>query len=68
MLAVLETLLNTLLVLGTSIWGWLGLAAGFVAGYIAWSVLQPSPSAGPAAAVAFVSVFAAFAWQELRKR
>jgi hypothetical protein len=66
--AVLETLLNTLLVLGTSVWGWLGLAAGFFAAYVVWSVLHPSVSSGAAAAVAFAAVFAVFAWQELRSK
>ncbi len=68
MLSVLETLLNTLLVIGTSVWGWLGLAAGFGGAFLAWHALESSAVRAPTAAIAFVAIFIAFYWQEMRKK
>ncbi len=68
MLSVLETLLNTLLVIGTSVWGWLGLAAGFGGALLVWHAFESSAARTPAAAFAFVIIFMAFYWQEMRKK
>jgi hypothetical protein len=68
MFTVLGDLLDLLLVLGTSVWGWLGVAAGFGAAFLAWSVVEPQPARGLASAVAFIATFMLFAWQELGKR
>ena len=68
MLSLLETLLNTLLVIGTSVWGWLGLAAGFGGAFLVWHALESLAVRAPAAAFAFVIIFMAFYWQEIRKK
>ena len=66
MLNILEGLLEVLLVLGTSAWGWLGVALGFGAAFVSWELLASSVMRGPVSAAAFVVVFMACAWQELR--
>jgi hypothetical protein len=68
MFSVLESLLNTLLVIGTSVWGWLGLVAGFACAFMVWHLMETSTARAPAAAVAFIVVFMLFYWQELGKK
>jgi len=68
MFSVLESLLNTLLVIGTSVWGWLGLIAGFGGAFVVWHLLGTSPARAPAAAVAFVGIFMVIYWRELGKK
>ena len=68
MLSVLETLLNALLVIGTSVWGWLGLVAGFGGGFLVWHTLDAPSTRAPAAALAFIIIFMAFYWQEIKKK
>lgn len=68
MLSVLEALLDTLLVLGTSIWGWLGLVAGLGSAFLVWRVLETSEARAAAAAISFILVFIAFSWQEIKKK
>jgi len=68
MLSVLESLLNTLLVVGTSVWGWLGLVAGLGGAFLVWHTLESSAARAPAAAFAFVIIFMAISWQEIRKK
>jgi hypothetical protein len=67
MFTVLADLLDLLLVLGTSVWGWLGVAAGFGAAFLVWSLVDPQPARGVLSAVAFLATFMLFAWQELGK-
>ena len=67
MFTVLGDLLDLLLVLGTSVWGWLGVVVGFGAAFLAWSVVEPQPARGLVSAVAFVVTFMLFAKQELGK-
>jgi O-antigen ligase len=66
MLNMLGGLLELLLVLGTSVWGWLGVALGFGAAFVSWELLAQSSLRVPASAMAFVTVFMACAWQEVR--
>ena len=68
MLSVLETLLNTLLVVGTSVWGWLGLIGGLGSAFLVWNTLESSLARAPAAAFTFVIIFMAIYWQEVRKK
>jgi hypothetical protein len=68
MLSVLETLVDTLLVLGKSIWGWLGVVIGLAASWLVWSYAGNSTPRGPLAAATFALVFMLFCWQELRKK
>jgi hypothetical protein len=57
MLAVLENLLNTLLVIGTSLWGWLGLVAEFGGALLIWHTLELSAYRAPTAALGFITIF-----------
>ena len=66
MINVLEGLLDLLLVLGTSLWGWLGVALGFGAAFLSWNLLAESATRGPVSAFAFLAIFVVCAWQELR--
>ena len=68
MLSVLETLLDILLVVGTSIWGWLGLVAGLCGDFLVWHVLESTSARAPVAAFAFIIIFMAIYWQEFRKK
>lgn len=68
MLSIVETLMNTLLVIGTSIWGWIGLAAGLGGAFIVWHVLVASEARAPIAALTFVILFMVISWQEIRKK
>ena len=67
MFTVLGDLLDLFLVLGTSVWGWLGVVGGFGAAFLAWSLLEPQPARGVVSALSFAVVFMLFAWQELGK-
>ena len=67
MITVLEDLLNFLLVLGTSLWGWAGVVFGLLAGWGTWH-FSPLSWRAPAAAFAFFLVFMVLAWQESRRR
>lgn len=67
MLTILGDLLDFLLVLGTSVWGWFGVVGGFCAAFLAWSVVEPQPFRGMVSVVAFIATFMLFAWQEIRK-
>jgi hypothetical protein len=67
MFTVLSDFLDLLLVLGTSVWGWIGVVGGLGAAFLAWSVVEPQPARGAASAIAFVVTFMLFAWQELGK-
>lgn len=66
MLTILESLFELLLVIGTSIWGWAGIALGFVTAYFVWTGLSSSDARGPVSAIAFLVVFMICAGQELR--
>ena len=66
--SVIDALLNALLVIGTSFWGWLGLAAGFGGAFLIWHTLESSAARVPAAAVAFIIIFMAIYWQEIKKK
>ena len=68
MFSVLESLLNTLLVIGTSVWGWLGLIAGFGGAFAVWHLMGASAARAPAAAVAFVGIFMVIYWREIGKK
>ena len=68
MFSVLESLLNTLLVIGTSVWGWLGLIAGFGGAFVVWHLLDTSPARAPASAVAFIGIFMVIYSRELGKK
>ena len=68
MLSVLEALLNTLLVIGTSLWGWIGLLAGFGGAILVWHALESFTVRGPASAVAFIAIFIAIYWREIQKK
>jgi hypothetical protein len=68
MLSVLETLLNTLLVIGTSLWGWLGLVAGSGGAFLIWHTLEASASRAPTTALGIIIIFVAIYWQEMRKK
>lgn len=65
---MLDDLLSLILVLGTSVWGWLGLMLGLAAAYVAWEVLATLQSRSIASTVVFVGVFMVCAWQELRRK
>ena len=66
---MVDDLINLLLTLGTSVWGWLGLLLGFAAAYLTWEGLPTLQGRGALSAVVFVAVFMVFAWQEIgRKR
>jgi hypothetical protein len=66
-LNILEGLLELLLVLGTSVWAWLGVVLGFCAAFASWELMAASSARAPVSAVAFVAVFMVCAWQELRR-
>jgi O-antigen ligase len=67
-LNILEILLELLLVLGTSVWGWLGVVLGFSAGFASWELMAASSARVAVSAVTFVAaVFMVCAWQELRR-
>ncbi len=66
MFDLVEGLLDLLQVLGTSKWGWLGLALGAGTAFLCWQLLSESSARGPVSALAFVVTFALCVWQELR--
>ena len=68
MLSVIEALLNTLLVIGTSLRGWIGLLAGFTGAFLVWHAMESFTVRGPASAVAFIAIFMAIYWREVKKK
>ena len=68
MLSVLETLLNTVLVVGASVWGWLGLIGGLGGAFFVWHTLDSSQVRAPAAAFTFAIIFMVVYWQEIKKK
>ena len=68
MITIVETLIEMLVVLGTSRWGWIGVALGFAASFLVWEALPPFPARGVLAAIAFLVVFMLCAWRELGRR
>ncbi len=64
---MVDELIGLLVTLGTSVWGWLGVALGFAAAYLVWEGLHAHQVRGAASAVVFVTVFLVCVWQELRR-
>lgn len=64
---MLQDLLEQLLVLGTSKWAWLGVAAGLLGAWLVWLALAGVPGRAALSALAFGGLFMVCAWQELRQ-